>query len=48
MEFQYAGQDELRQACGGAGVLLSSGVGANTVDCAPGLTFEGTTTIMYQ
>jgi len=47
MELQYVGQDELRQACGGAGVLMASGVASNWADCAPALTFEGTTTVLY-
>jgi hypothetical protein len=28
-KFVYEGVDELRQACGGAGYLLSSGIGFN-------------------
>lgn len=48
MELQYYGQDEMRQACGGAGFLLSSGVALQWLDTSPGATFEGTQTVMYQ
>ena len=47
-EVQYYGMDECRQACGGAGVLLSSGVAQMWADAAPNVTFEGVNVVMYQ
>ena len=44
----YIGMDQLRQACGGAGFLLSSGVADIWADSAPYPTFEGVNVIMYQ
>jgi alkylation response protein AidB-like acyl-CoA dehydrogenase len=45
-KFVYEGVDELRQACGGAGYLLSSGIGFNWQDVAPYATFEGVNVVM--
>ena len=47
-EYQYYSSDEMRQACGGAGMLLSSGVAQNWADGSPMATFEGVNVIMYQ
>lgn len=46
-EHSYSGQDELRQACGGAGFLLASGVAQQWKDGAPLPTFEGVNVLMY-
>jgi len=37
---------ELRQCCGGAGYLLSSGIGGLFTDSIPAATYEGTSTIL--
>jgi len=42
----YNGLDEMRQACGGAGFLLSAGLGDWWGDIAPFPTFEGANTVM--
>ena len=47
-ELVYVGMDELRQACGGAGFLLSSGIADSWNDVAPFPTYEGVNVIMYQ
>jgi len=47
-DFSYVGIDELRQACGGAGFLLSSGIADWWGEAAPFPTFEGVNVIMYQ
>lgn len=47
-DFCYVGTDELRQACGGAGFLLSSGIADWWGEAAPFPTFEGVNVIMYQ
>lgn len=47
-DFCYVGVDELRQACGGAGFLLSSGIADWWGEAAPFPTFEGVNVIMYQ
>ena len=47
-EMAYFGLDELRQACGGAGFLSSSGVGDWWCDLAPFPTFEGVNAVMFQ
>ena len=44
----YVGIDELRQACGGAGFLMSSGIADLWGEQAPFPTFEGVNVIMYQ
>jgi len=47
-ELCYVGVDELRQACGGAGWLLSSGIADWWGEQGPFPTFEGVNVIMYQ
>ena len=47
-EMCYVGIDELRQACGGAGFLLSSGIADWWSDIAPYPTFEGVNPVMTQ
>lgn len=47
-EFIYVLGDELRQACGGAGFLLSSGITDWWSDTAPAPTFEGVNVVMTQ
>ena len=47
-ELCYVGSDELRQACGGAGFLLSSGIADWWAEQGPFPTFEGVNVIMYQ
>lgn len=47
-EMCYNGLDEMRQACGGAGFLLSSGIADWWSDIAPFPTFEGTNPVMAQ
>mmetsp|Transcript_33734 Transcript_33734/g.41629 ORF Transcript_33734/g.41629 Transcript_33734/m.41629 type:complete len:84 (-) Transcript_33734:754-1005(-) len=42
----YVGIDEMRQACGGAGFLLSSGIADQWSDIAPFPTFEGANPVM--
>ena len=44
----YIGCDELRQACGGAGFMLSSGIADWWAEAAAFPTFEGVNTVMYQ
>ena len=44
----YVGLDELRQTCGGAGFLLTSGVADWWGDIAPFPTFEGVNPVMAQ
>lgn len=46
-EYQYHAMDDLRQACGGAGVLMSSGVAQMWAEAAPNVTFEGVNGVMY-
>lgn len=47
-EYAYFGIDELRQACGGAGFTLASGIADNWMDIAPYSTFEGVNVVMAQ
>ena len=47
-ELCYIGTDELRQACGGAGFLLSSGIADWWAEQGPFPTYEGVNVIMYQ
>ena len=47
-ELGYVGLDELRQACGGAGWLSSSGIADKWAEHGPFPTFEGVNVIMYQ
>ena len=44
----YKSVDELRQACGGASFLLSSGISDIWLEQAPQPTYEGATAIMLQ
>lgn len=44
----YVGIDELRQACGGVGWLLQSGIADMWAEQGPFPTFEGVNVIMYQ
>lgn len=46
--YAYYGIDELRQACGGAGLTLASGIGDLWGDVAPYVTLEGVNTVMFQ
>ena len=43
-----AGMDEMRQACGGAGFHLASGVALHWANSAPLATYEGVNTVMMQ
>ena len=45
-EMCYVGMDEMRQACGGAGFLLSSGIADMWGDAAPLPTYEGVNPVM--
>ena len=47
-ELVYVGVDELRQACGGAGYPLSSGIADLWAEFSPFPTFEGVNAVMYQ
>ena len=47
-EFSYLGIDEMRQACGGAGFLLSSGIAYVWMELSPTVTFEGANALMAQ
>lgn len=47
-DMSYNGCDELRQACGGAGFLNSSGIADVWAEQGPFPTFEGVNVIMYQ
>ena len=47
-EYAYLGVDEMRQSCGGAGFLQSSGICAMWEDVAPYSTYEGVNVVMYQ
>jgi len=44
----YKGMDELRQACGGAGFSLASGMVEQWGDFAPSPTYEGVNVVMAQ
>ena len=44
----YNGTDELRQACGGAGFLMASGIADLWAEGSPTPTFEGVNNVMYQ
>ena len=46
-DYAYASMDQLRQACGGAGFLMASGLPFNFVNNAPLVTYEGVNVIMY-
>ena len=45
-DYAYYGIDELRQACGGAGFTLASGIAALWLDGIPNVTFEGVNVLM--
>ena len=47
-EMCYVGLDEMRQACGGAGFLLTAGLSDWWSDIAPFPTFEGVNPVMAQ
>jgi len=47
-EMSYIGLDEMRQSCGGAGFLLSSGIANIWAEQAPVTTFEGVNVVMFQ
>lgn len=47
-EMCYVGIDQMRQACGGAGFLSSSGISSLWEDVAPFSTYEGVNVLMYQ
>ena len=47
-DYCYFGIDELRQACGGAGFTLASGISDIWQDIAPYSTFEGVNVVMTQ
>jgi acyl-CoA oxidase len=46
--YAASGIDELRQACGGAGYSLASGISALWLDTAPNTTFEGVNVVMMK
>lgn len=46
-EMQYIANDELRQACGGAGFSLASGLAGHFTNNAPLATFEGVNVVMF-
>ena len=48
IEMVYKGIDELRQGCGGAGFLMSSGIAEGWTDYAPLSTLEGVNVVMAQ
>jgi len=47
-EMQYIANDELRQACGGAGYTLASGIAYHFLANSPLPTFEGVNVLMLQ
>lgn len=47
-EMMYQGMDELRQACGGAGFSLASGISQLWLSASPTPTFEGVNVLMFQ
>jgi len=47
-EQTYLGMDELRQACGGAGFALASGMVENWLDFSPQITYEGVNVMLKQ
>jgi len=48
IEMVYKGVDELRQSCGGAGFLMSSGICEGWCDYSPLSTLEGVNVLMAQ
>ena len=47
-DYAYNAMDEMRQACGGAGYHIASGVATNFTNWAPLVTYEGVNTVMMQ
>ena len=47
-ELMYKGVDDLRQACGGAGWLMSSGIADIWAEQGPFPTFEGVNVVLTQ
>ena len=47
-EMQYIANDELRQACGGAGYTLASGIAYHFLVNSPLPTYEGVNVLMLQ
>lgn len=47
-DMNYKGNDEMRQSCGGAGFLKSSGLADHFTDNAPLVTYEGVNVLMSQ
>ena len=47
-DYAYIAMDEMRQACGGAGYHMASGVASNWANNAPLVTYEGVNTVMMQ
>ena len=47
-EYTYIAMDEMRQACGGAGYHMASGVASNWQNNAPLVTFDGVNVVMMQ
>ena len=47
-DYTYLAMDEMRQACGGAGYLLSSGIALTWKNGAPHPTHEGVNVVMMQ
>lgn len=47
-DYCYVAMDEMRQACGGAGFHMASGVASNWANNAPLVTYEGVNTVMMQ
>ena len=45
-EYAYKGIDELRQACGGAGFSLASGIADIFMDFSPNPTYEGVNVVL--
>lgn len=47
-DYTYIAMDEMRQACGGSGYHMASGVASNWANNAPLVTYEGVNTVMMQ
>ena len=45
-DYAYVAMDEMRQACGGAGYHMASGVAQNWANNAPLVTYEGVSVVM--
>lgn len=46
-EMMYIANDQLRQACGGAGYTLASGIAQHVLSHSPLPTFEGVNVLMF-